>query len=358
MKKILGILLTAVMLLTSMSVLAANEATDPNLVYAYGWEDNETLGFYSSGGAAAGNILTVGETTLGEGEAAVTVKPHSGEKMQQFSGLANNNQHNMFPARATMEWGTKYKVSFWYYDTAGTSPRFFVTCGGAEFCNAGNWWALNHPTAHTWTYYEVYFVTADSGTGANPAISLYLRTSASEYEFYDDLRIEKAEGANISYSTSAAGVTALATVRADGGRLQYFDPQVGYTIGGVQPQIPAIGVKTTPAETATGIINVVSQYTPVALNEKTSLITAVYKNEGNDAVLKDVLIKPCDYTATPIYDTEDPTKISYYRLETGINSQSVNMSAYGEGCYLRSFMWSSISGMVSLSNAPTLSAAQ
>lgn len=360
MKKLLATLLAMTMLGASMAVLAEGEAetvVDPNLVYAYGWEDDETLGFYANGNAVAGSFTTVGATTLGEGESAVTVTPHGGEKMLKLAGLDNGSQNNMFPARATMEWGTKYKVSFWYYDTAGTSPKFFVSCGGGDFRNNGNWWALNHPTANTWTYYEIFFVTADSGEAANPAISLYLRTATGDTEFYDDLRIEKAEGANISYSTTAPGVTSLATVRADGSRLAYFVPQKEYTIGGEKPQIPAIGVKTTPAEVATGTINVVSQYTPSTLTEKTSLITVVYTKKDNKMMIADVLIKPCDYTATAVYDKAEPPVFQYYQLETGINSQTVDMTKYEEGSFLKSFMWSSAAGLLPVSGTETLPAA-
>lgn len=370
MKKLLGILLTAVMVCTSMGVLATNNATDDKVVVSVGFEEEmktdengkSTIGAFSITKSAG----VIEPTTSHKFSDTVTVTPHAGATGTHFLKIGGTGKANTDYLRFTFtagaqnnpfEWGTCYKISFWYASTRQYGfPNLYFE-GGAQEYRANN--TLLYPqskAAVNWRYYEVYFRTKDKpadGT-VTPGFGIRLEHDgqAKHYQYYDDFKITKADGAFIGFAKSVTSQTNLQAANYKAIKT------VPVTIGTETLNFCPTCVVYTPAtDISVKTVKVVSQYIPKTdLTKVTYLVASIYKNDTNGMqILQGLKLLPCTYGKTKYMTSASSLSESGFN---GIKVMDLDLTAYGNDCYVKAFMIDDIASLNSASLTATLPAAQ
>ncbi len=363
MKKLLAMVMAMTMLCASMGVLAADgEETviDPNVVWTFGAEltdINGAMPFYSSGNTAYA-------TMSGADAEASGITPVSGERVMFIKSdddsVTGAQIFNCFPTyMPELEAGTHYRLSFYHYNTGGISTPVLLVSGGGTTIDprGGSFAAYPAGATNAWNYYELDFVTAKSmeeGTKLNMSV----RSQNGANIAYDDFKLEKVNGADIRFVSGTIAKGTVATVLSQSATKDYQTGQADYiakTADEKDVLVYPSSVLANDATAATGTINVVSSYIPKTKDETTTLCIAVYEENGDLPQLKDVIIENQTYTYTEV-KSEDETVNHYYLGEDRMKTVPVDMSQY-EGCYIKAFMWSSVSGLVPISGTETLPAA-
>lgn len=300
--------------------------------------------------STAGNVSlvhlqdTVGETTVQpfEGDYCARIYAASGAStsndyvyIQRLSGAANNP----FEAYST------YKLSFRYRCVeAANVPNFYLSVAGTALICNGQWYTIPASTQNVWNYYEIYFTT-----GADNVCEIRLRYPGVAYHvYYDDIRIEKEEGASISfysaYSTSAFTNASF---------LSGNTPQSGYNIDGNATKIYPMALKGTEAATLGGTVKLVAQYIPTKIDETAILGAGIYELDEvtGSSRLVSVNTSPVSFAGTP----DNPDTPTYYKMTSGIVSMDVNTASYTDPkYYIKGFLWSSLGDIRPLGAFKTL----
>lgn len=362
MKKLLSMALAMVLLCASMASMGVM-ASDM-VIMSYGFEaaEDELLKGPLFDNIKEG-IATVLDSTVNTSE---PVKPVSGTKYVRLENVAKNNKITTYPSRMPqLEAKTQYKLSF-YWHGGGNFEYPAVKLSGPVSMN--NYIRTNYVFPKTakdgWTKIEVYFVTDDTiAENHKLSIQLYTTENESKYEYYDEFKLEKVDGASIRFISGTPSLTVdntlTTTVQANAIRFGYYQPKNTYSIGTEKPYIWPVASSGIEAKSCTGNedISIVSHYIPKAVGEKTALIAAIYKDINGVPSLQSVKVNDtCEYPVTPIAETTAMPE-PHNRMDLGFDTLIVNAEELDAGCYIECFMWSSISGMKSLSNVATLPAA-
>jgi len=372
MKKLLSMALAMVLLfatMASMGVMASD-----TVIMSYGFEaaENEALMEQNKGWTSLFTGLEAGKATILDSSTTnietEPVKPVSGTgylKLENTEAFNNKDQKYItaFPkAMPALEAKTQYKFSF-YWHGGGTLQYPAIKLSGPVVMNGykrDNFIFVNS-IKDAWVKFEVYFVTDDTlAEEQKLGISLYTHSGT---DYYDELKLEKVEGASIRFISGTPSLTKdntlTNTVQANTTRYGNFKPKNTYSIGTEKPYIWPVASSGIEAKSCTGNedINIVSHYIPKAVGEKTALIAAIYKDINGVPSLQSVKVNDtCEYPVTPIAETTAMPE-PHNRMDLGFDTLIVNAEELDAGCYIECFMWSSISGMKSLSNVATLPAA-
>ncbi len=381
MKKLLAMVMAMTMLCASMGVLAEEEETvEPIMLPAsYGFEDEETnifsfsdVGYMriveSDGGS------TEEEATETAGEEAVdetVVLPHSGNKMLKMwrTGLSDK-ECSLNAKLIQLEKNSRYKISFWHRSEVGKAPYIIIKAGNEMYIKNVNRNILSAGTKQAWNYYEVLFTTTE-----NTALSFNFvarggqdSTTKENFEivdYYDDFRLEKLKDANVSIFAAKPAYlnhTNIDTYDAKS-RTSYFNPATTFSIEGAADNIHVYPtyLRGTPVTEFKGSVTVTSHYYPRKLGEKTILTVGIYKDENGTPILKG--IESAEYTYNKKAEDIAEGKVvsdtypAHQRLDLNVNNLTISADDYEAGCYLRVFMWSSVSGLIPISGTTTLPAA-
>ena len=360
MKKLLGILLTAVMVCTSMGVLATNNTTENDIIFNADFEPNKEGEAVT--GSGEGFITTEGTIVDKTTESIAVAAGQEGPSGEKCVKLAKGKRL-MINKTDILSPNTMYKLAFWYYNTNAFTDANRKTWPG------GNAWivpnvlglgitsganaakmpgrASNDPV---WIHYEIYFMTSNTslifqftGTGG----------AGSAVEYFDDVTVTKAsDSAQISF-VKATDYTMAAL------NTSYFSPttkalQLTGAIENKPTWVYSRVVKNMPVDSFKEATRVMAQYTPKSINEKTTLVAAVYGKVGENPVLKKVYLKECTFEAKP----DNATTIDHYVLEPTITYLDIPAEAYASGNFVRAFMINNLSDIKSISEVATLPAAQ
>ncbi len=349
MKKLLAMVMAMTMLCASMGVLATGEVTEttnPNLVFYTGFEVSDFT-------------ETNGITTNKGREASITTDEHYlGEKCAKVALATTAGDYRMILNLRPVESGETYKLSFWY-KFVGQYEEFAPTLYvGTTIDNGSSYeWKLASikdnggtvvpkSTAGQWNYYEIYVPVPVCAADVEPKLTVLFRTAQSgqdtDVQYYDELRLEKVDGVSLSFADANATVMSdLTSDKFGQSSGDVFAAGTEMTVGNTERIVYPFVVKKAASNTATGSVRVFSHYVPQDTTETTTLIAGVYKDVNGTPQLQNVFVKPCVYNET---------------IETGIDYLDVDMTSY-EGCYIKAFMWSSVSGLIPVSGTATLPAA-
>lgn len=355
MKKLLGILLTTVMVCTSMGVLGAGteDKTVPvssNVVWTYGAEEKEGLLWYPQGNGTNGYIKSV--------PASENIPVCPGSEGTHYLEISDNadvkgaqifDAHDKFPI---IEANTHYRLSFWFYTNSGApTPAMVFSYTGAKMDPYGankNVFPLGKQNG--WKLYEIDFVTA-SNLESGKKIKITLRSNDSLLYLYDDFKLEKVSGADIRF-VKEMSVTDIATIRSNSTLKTRTTAAADYTADyeGKNASVYPMCIVGDDASVFTDVKKVVSTYIPKTVGESTTLCVAIYEKSGK---LKDIIIKPKTYEFQKSMTNE--TIDYYYLADDRFTIVDIDASLY-PNCYMKAFMWSSIADMSAISEAATLPA--
>lgn len=364
MKKILGILLTAMMLLTSVSVLAEEEEVTPTTLPVFdGFEDNEER-FFTFKNDHGISIV----------EAENNVVPVNGTKMLKFVDASSERRADLITGNIVLEENSKYKISFYHYakltgTNVGKAPYIYFDCGNAYIRNVNRNIIATATTNLEWKKYELFFVTGKDVTSCT--FSFAHRTNESGTEYYDDFKIEKLNGASISFYTATVANQDTNTItrmdQYNQSRASYYDPETTYAIGTKMPaiypvHITGIDVKSVSDAIVGGVkqdIKVATQYTPKTAGERATLLVGIYKNDANGTpILQKIKMDTWDYPTEQIAENKVENAAAHERLGVGINYITVAASEYDADCYIKAFMVNNFADLNSISDIVTLPNAQ
>lgn len=350
MKKLLGILLTTIMLCTSMGVLGANDYVWSNSLETY--EVNSGMPTAFMYGSSAKNVSISVVNTKDEGLATVQ---GLGDKCLKIVGntgatgtyYTRNKEANGIPK---LEANTTYKYSFWWYPV-GTSGDVAIqfglySIGGAKIRSLGQYYGVPNGKCNQWNYYEIYFHTKDVFTEDEeyrPYVEM--KPVAGRTEYYDMFAFEKVEGVSISFFDGSNGVGKSNVSKMTA--TDRYVAQTNHQIENQYPSIYAVAANGVPVSEAKGKINIVTHYIPNKLTDKNILVAGIYQKEGDNEKLRQVLIKTNDYKA-------EGDSLKY---DSNIRDLSVDMTNY-PGCYIKAFVLSDFNAMKPISTIATLPAAQ
>lgn len=393
MKKLLGILLTAMMLLTSMNVLATGETTEEptvigNSTVVWSWDCESAEGEKADTfptimyGQAAGSGSSVFDGTakvVNKETDPNILKPYSGEQYLYINGGTQGSNrygyHYVFRSNRLpdLETGTLYRFSFRYATTTSVPmPTVMVNVGGNQIALEKAWKAFPYPgstVASTtenvvWKYHEFYFVSPDDFGEQSNKLGVIIPPAVRSIDYYDDFKLEKINGKTAISFKSDLGVnttaSSLVTMTYTGSNVK---PQTGYKVGNVNPYIYAFGNNATPVTALnkdTKTVYVSATHVPEQLNETIYMVVGKYQKVNGGSILRDFVVKPLTYEAKAVMNAEDPSKVDYYTYdETNLYKNNVAMFEFDvpENYYLKAFTISSISGLESLATAATLPAA-
>ncbi len=364
------------MLCASMGVLATETATTSDTeVLRFDFEGveyvaDEGLATIKEDDSKEIKVTKQVEETVGEGDSAVkyTITPPQGEQMAVIkdAGTGTYFEYDKPGDRSPLEWGSLYKLSFWWYCTAQEKAPAIYLVGGGTGMQANNTYYIPSTgwrVGRTWRYYTMYFVTADptETTTNNVPIEIRFRGISGAVQYFDDITISKADGAFLNFATvSKADSTIAATSNLTSDNFwktaSYITLQNGYAVGSDYPSIPVYAIRYEPTAVCTEYVQIVSQYIPKVLGEKTTLVAAIYSKDEKTGLDKLETIKTQDFT----YGLKTYSTANYGEKilleDAGVRYMNVDMREY-EGCYIKAFMWSSVSGMVPVSGTAILPAA-
>lgn len=377
MKKLLAMVMAMTMLCASMGVLATETATTSDTeVLSFDFEGveslaDEGLATIKEEGTTVGVTKEVVET-VGEGDEAVTytITPQQGEQMAVISGTGTTGgtyfEYDKPGDKSPLEWGSMYKLSFWWYCTGQEKAPAIYLVGGGIGMQANNTYYIPSTgwrVGRTWRYYTMYFVTADptDSTTDNVPIEIRFRLISGSTQYIDDITISKADGTFINFATVSkadSAIAATSTLTSDNfwKNSSYITLQNGYAVGNEYPNIPVYAIRYAPTAVCTDYVQIVSQYIPKALGEKTTLVAAIYSKDEKTGLDKLETIKTQDFT----YNLKTYSTNNYgdkiLLEDAGVRYMNVDMRDY-EGCYIKAFMWSSVAGLIPVSGTATLPAA-
>jgi len=368
MKKLLGILLTAVMVCTSMGVLGTG--TESNVVFHVDFEDAKSFvdaGFttanetYTSIGTYNSDVVAL-STACGKNYGIIGDKSTTGTKdAWTYSSKA---------AGHTYEKNSTYKISFFYLSGpwgGSNAAPLDLDVTGIRCDTIGGFHRLPTSGANKWGYTEIYAVTPE-GEGTVD-VSIIVKThSLAKYQYIDEFKIEKVNTASISFmggTVSTDYAERYLVNAADANGAKYYtsggtgNPHYAErTYGTEKIRVYARALNGTDKLNFSGKINVVSNYVPKTLGEKTNLVCAIYKNDANNMpVLKNVVIKEYTYDKTTTGLSGSTNFVVIPRAGTN-HDLEIDASQYEAGCYMKAFMISNLSNLKSLSPIATLPAAQ
>ncbi len=379
MKKLLSMAIVMVLLCVSLGVLAKEEN---NLIFHADFEseNDEVPTMQSEGFSIVGNVSIVcpGE---GEGKEGIPTSPGGGNVVRianTSTTTAESQTTNRFEwyKHTDLAFNTLYKVSFWYYSTyneksGNTVPWLSLTVSdtSAEGNTTsvkldsilGAFYTVPQAEPKTWTYYEIYLMTHDARYDENGTLINGIKfdfrflhnKQLTDKQYYDDIKITKADGAFVSFTNAEPGVS-NPNHKSWGSRNV---AQSRYTAENKSAWIYPYAVKFNPLSACGGTVKVLSRYIPRSLDERTMLIAGVYKdNEKGVPKLQEIVTKTCEYKATAVTDA-DSGEVSHYVMAPGYDTMDIDTTPYGEGCYIECFMWSNVSGMIPISDVATLPAA-
>lgn len=356
MKKLLSMALAMVLLCASMASMGVLASDTVIMSYGFEAEEDEALKGPLFDNIKEG-LATVLDSTVDTSE---PVKPVSGTKYIRLENVADNDKITTYSSRMPkLEAKTQYKLSF-YWHGGGTFEYPAVKLSGPISMN--NYKRFNYVFPKTgtdaWMKIEVYFVTDDTiAEEQKLTIQLYTTTKESKYEYYDDFKLEKVDGASIRFISGTPSLTTdgtlTRTVQANATRFGYYQPKNTYSIGAENPYIWPVASSGVEAKTCTGDINIVSHYVPKTVGEKTILIAAIYKDiNGVPSLLGMKINNTCEYPTTAIAETT--AMAAHNRMDLGFDTLTINASELEAGCYIECFMWSSTAGLIPVSGTATL----
>lgn len=349
MKKILGILLTAMMLLTTVSVLAEEEEVTPTTLPVFdGFEDNEERLFTFRNDHGISIV-----------EAENNVAPVNGTKMLKFVDAAAERKANLITENIVLEENSKYKISFYHYavstvadKTDGNAPYIYFNCGTALIRNVFRGVIKRTSDVAEWKKCELFFVTGKDVTTMTFSFAHRLQEGGTEY--FDDFKLEKMDDASVCFYTGTVHSQAASDLLNN----NYQKPETNYKIGETTLSVHPVAIHGTEVKSVQDAIvsgtkqdiKIATKYTPKALGERATLLVGIYKNDANGTpVLQKVKLGTWDYTTT--------TATSGV-LGTGINYVTVAASEYDADCYIKAFMVNNFADLNSISDIVTLPNAQ
>ncbi len=359
MKKLLSMVLAMVLLCASMASMGVMASGTVIMSYGFEAEEDKLLG-----GALFDNInegvATVLDSTVNTSE---PIKPVSGTKYLRLDNTTTTRKKlSAYDSRMPkLDAKSRYKLSFYWHGNENFEYPAVNLSGPIKMNNYTRTNYIFPKTAKdAWMKIEVYFVTDDTlAEEQKLGIQLY---TASGTEYYDDFKLEKVDRASIRFISGTPSLTQdntlTNTVQGNTTRYGYYQPKNTYSIGNEKPYIWPAASSGIEAKTCTGNedINIVSHYLPKAIGEKTILIAAIYKDINGVPTLQGIKVNDtCEYITTSIAQTT--ALAAHNRMDLGFDTLTISASELEAGCYIECFMWSSVSGMIPLSDVATLPAA-
>lgn len=369
MKKLLSMALAMMLLFASVGVFAEGEATEepvapvnPNLILNADFEPNkegeEVVA--SKEGITTSEGTIVDKKTVGIAPAAGTPGPEGDLCIE----LEPNKRLVIDRAEGSsgMDYSQTYKMSFWFYtgQTSANNGWTMPFIDGSGIKANGQWYTTPARTSTNpeWTYYEIYFDKGDAPEDSTtPSYWHQFKGNGgkdgSYKNYYDDLKIEKVDGASITFAKTSGYATSTFDANFFGKNsktIRTFSDGTKDATTWVYSRV----IKSVPVSAFTGATRVIAQYTPKTLNEETTLIAVVYEKQGDKSVLKNIYTQACPNKADAVMSATDETVLDHYLLQPTTTYLDIPEADYAENCYVKAFMWSSTQGMLPLGSDAVL----
>lgn len=389
MKKLLGILLTAVMVCTSMGVLATGETTEVgNSTTVWTWGFEQTEGDVKASDDAQSNLVFApSQSSNQKGTNRVVnqatdpkvLSAHSGEQYMYLNGTSGTRYWSTSEGKTVaLEEKTLYRFSFYYAITNGTAtPYLSLNGGGTKFISERGFIGFSQGTKSTagtpadttqgieavpgtakWNYYEVYFMTADTLDTTN-YLTLSFYAQKDGHEYYDDLKLEKINGRTaISFKTGTGAKNNTDSILSKNWKMI---PQEGWAVSGASDSKVLLYplCSSGPHATVTNsplYVNIT--HAPRAIKETITVIVGWYDMVNGQEVLKGIKMKPITFEAKTKTDAEGKTE--YYFGDNMMNTNAVD-TLYISGVknyHIKAFAVSNLTNLEPLAPMATLPAAQ